>query len=244
MEYIYERNKTFEDFASGRVLYNAYGTTAFPVRLASEIIQRCFQILRVKGAKGPYSIYDPCCGGAYLLTVIGLLHNDKINSIFASDINHDVLGIAKKNLSLLTVDGLNQRKKQIKEYIELYNKASHISALESADRLDQFIFESNIESVTTFQSDVTISNHHNEINNKINIVITDLPYGDTVTWKSKSLHPIVDFFRNMFEILDHSHAVLAVIANKSQKLKHEKFRRIEHVKIGKRQLAIFEPISH
>ncbi|MBG9795269.1 hypothetical protein ABD76_23525 [Paenibacillus dendritiformis] len=42
MEYFFEKKHSgYEDFASGRVLYNARGTTAFPVRLASEIIQRC-----------------------------------------------------------------------------------------------------------------------------------------------------------------------------------------------------------
>ncbi|WP_223066055.1 hypothetical protein [Paenibacillus caui] len=245
MEYIYERiQKNYEDFASGRVLYNAHGTTAFPVRLANEIIQRCFQILEAKGSKGPYSLYDPCCGGAYLLTVIGILHSDKIRSIFASDINCDVLGVAEKNLSLLSANGLNKRKEQIKEYIQLYNKVSHIKALESAERLSDFILGSIIEKVTTFQSDVTISNHKSEISNKINIVITDLPYGDIVTWRSNSSDPLIDFFENVFEILDHSHSVLAVIADKSQKLKHEKFKRIELVKIGKRQFGIFEPIIH
>ncbi|SEO13969.1 hypothetical protein [Paenibacillus sp. OV219] len=243
MEYKYERNKeNYEDFASGRVLYNAQGTTAFPVRLASEIVQRCFQVLEAKGSKGPYSIYDPCCGGAYLLTVIGLLHNDRIQRIYASDINADVLGIAEKNLSLLTVTGINKRKEQIKEYIRLYNKASHISALESAERLSSCIAGSNMESVTAFQSDVTASDNK-VIHNRVNIVITDLPYGDIVTWRSDSSDPLVDFFDSVYDLLEPTHSVLAVIADKSQKLKHEKFRRIEFVKIGKRQMALFEPIK-
>lgn len=53
MEYIYESaQRSYEDFASGRVLYNAQGTTSFPVRLASEIAQRCFQLLEKKGYTG------------------------------------------------------------------------------------------------------------------------------------------------------------------------------------------------
>lgn len=119
-----------------------------------------------------------------MLTVMGLLHNNKIKSIFASDVNCDVLGIADKNLSLLSVKGLNKRKEQIREYIQLYNKESHISALESAERLSHLVLDSNMESVTLFQSDVTAS-HFNS----------------------------------------------------------EKFKRVELVKIGKRQLAIFEPIN-
>ena len=59
MKYKFETiKKDYGDFSSGRVLYNAAHTTAFPVRLASEIIQRAFHILRKNGANGPYKIYD------------------------------------------------------------------------------------------------------------------------------------------------------------------------------------------
>lgn len=77
MEYLFEKSKkNYEDLASGNVLYNAQGIASFPVRLTSEIIQRCFDLLQKKGGIRPYSMYDPCCGGAYLLTVIGFLHGD------------------------------------------------------------------------------------------------------------------------------------------------------------------------
>jgi len=243
MKYIYERSKSsYEDFASGRVLHNAQGTTAFPVRLASEIIQRCLRILEDKGSKGPYSLYDPCCGGAYLLTVIGLLHNEMIHEIFASDINENILGIAEKNLSLLSAKGLNRRKQQIKADAQLYNKQSHLSALESAERLSHRIIGSNVEKAIAFQSDITNSNDRHKRLHRINIVMTDLPYGDIVTWRSKSSVPLTDFFENVHRLLDPSYSVLAVIGDKSQKLKHEKFKRVEQVKIGKRQVALFEPI--
>lgn len=67
MKYKFETmNKDYSDFSSGRVLYNVANTTAFPVRLASELIQRAFNILEKDGARGPYKIYDPCCGGEKL----------------------------------------------------------------------------------------------------------------------------------------------------------------------------------
>lgn len=48
MKYLYEIEfKNYEDFVSGRVLYNRKGATAFPVRLASEIFQRCKAALEV-----------------------------------------------------------------------------------------------------------------------------------------------------------------------------------------------------
>ncbi|WP_052703091.1 hypothetical protein [Paenibacillus beijingensis] len=136
MEYLYEKyDQNYEDFASGRVLYNAYGTTSFPVRLASEIIQRCFRLLEIKGNKGPYSLYDPCCGGAYMLTVIGLMHGHRINNIYASDVDREVLQVAERNLSLLTPSGLAQRKEQLTQLAALFQKKSHEEALASLERL-------------------------------------------------------------------------------------------------------------
>ena len=63
MAYKYEiDHQNYEDYASGRVLYNQQGTTDFPVRLASEIFLRCLNILQNDGFGGPYTIFDPCCG--------------------------------------------------------------------------------------------------------------------------------------------------------------------------------------
>ncbi len=39
----------YSDLASGRVLYSVPGHHAFPVRLASEIFQRCLAYLRAAG---------------------------------------------------------------------------------------------------------------------------------------------------------------------------------------------------
>src|SRR2546421_6852423 len=50
-----------------RVLYGGPGSSAFPVRLASEIFQRCRSRLAHQGAPPPYTLYDPCCGEGYLL---------------------------------------------------------------------------------------------------------------------------------------------------------------------------------
>lgn len=235
--------KNYEDLASGRVLYNAHGTTSFPVRLASEILQRCFGILESKGVKAPYSIYDPCCGGAYLLTTAGLLHGDKLSSVYASDINSDVLQIAEQNLSLLSAGGLHQRKEQIKEYIRLYDKASHKEALISADKLSGNLSLTSIGKVSVFPHDITNASPGSELPHAVNIVITDLPYGDIVTWKSESENPLTEFFEHVYEHLAAAQSVLAVIADKKQKLQHEKFKRIDLSKAGKRQFAIFEPIK-
>jgi len=244
MEYLYETvDRNYEDFASGRVLYNARGTTAFPVRLASEIAQRCMGFLESKGVSGPYSVYDPCCGGAYLLTVIGLLHGGRVDRVYASDVNAEVLGVADKNLSLLTPGGLGERRAELGRLFELYGKASHRDAVASADRLGSLLAGSRIESVETFAADITKPGEvPPEQCRDVNLVITDLPYGDIVSWTGDSADPVNDLFELAYERMAPSRSVLAIIADKSQKLRHDKFKRLQSVKIGKRVFGIFEPI--
>ncbi|WP_256720733.1 MULTISPECIES: hypothetical protein [Paenibacillus] len=243
MEYIYESaQRSYEDFASGRVLYNAQGTTSFPVRLASEIAQRCFHLLEKKGVQGPYTLFDPCCGGAYLLTVVGLLHGQRIQRVIGSDINAEVLGIAGKNLSLLREEGLEQRTEQLKELLALYHKPSHQDALQSAGRLKELLRSSCVEETVCFQADITQSEESLASCEGIHIVMTDLPYGDLVSWGGGSEVPVEDFFNGIHSILDPARSVVAVISDKGQKLKHDRFQRIQHVKVGKRQIAIFEPL--
>ncbi|WP_027085753.1 hypothetical protein [Cohnella panacarvi] len=243
MEYLFETaDRNYEDFASGRVLYNARGTTAFPVRLASEIAQLCIGVLESRGASGPYSVYDPCCGGAYLLTVIGLLHGGRMNRIYASDSNPDVLGIAGKNLSLLTSEGLGGRRAELNKLIELYGKLSHRDAVASADRLGGLLAGSSIESVETFAADITRPGQVQELCRDLNLVITDLPYGDIASWTGDSADPVNDLFELAYERMEPSRSVLAIIADKSRKLKHDKFKRLQSARIGKRVFGIFEPI--
>lgn len=103
MKYKFEVEKRdYSDFASGRVLYSAPSTTGFPVRLASEIMQRAFAILAQQGVDGPLRIYNPCCGGAFLLTTIGFLFPRQVGHLIATDLDPLVLEIAEKNLSLLS----------------------------------------------------------------------------------------------------------------------------------------------
>jgi len=228
--------KDFSDFSSGRVLYNAPNTTAFPVRLASEIIQRAFHILEINGANKPYKIYDPCCGGGFLLTTIGFLYHNLISEFIATDYDIKVLEIAKKNLSLLSKEGLDRRSEELRRYIEEFGKESHIQALKSIDNLETLIGEENIK-IKCMQRDITdMSTFPIE---KVNILITDIPYGIIVDWTSDSEDPIQSLFENSYKALDKNHSVMVVIADKKTKLKHKLFKRIEYFKVGKRQVAFF-----
>lgn len=246
MEYIFETKPSgYEDFASGRALYSARGTTAFPVRLASEIMQRCFRHLEGKRHEEPYAVYDPCCGGAYMLTVVGLLHGHRIKRIVASDVNPEVLGIAEKNLSLLSADGMSRRKKELARLLEQFNKPSHREALESVEKLARLLAHSYIEETSSFHHDITASSGADlpVQAGGADIALTDFPYGAIVHWQSECGSPLPRFFDNMYARLEPGRSVMAVVADKRQKLRHDKFRRLEPFKAGKRQVAIFEPIN-
>ena len=133
MEYKFAtEHSNYADLASGNVFYSLPGHPAFPVRLASEIYQRC-QALRGNGSL-PCTIYDPCCGAAYHLSTISYLHWDSICRVICSDIDEKAVQVAERNLGLLTPDGMERRSREISAMIRLYDKESHKGALESIVR--------------------------------------------------------------------------------------------------------------
>ncbi|NLA52486.1 MAG: hypothetical protein GX860_10255, partial [Alcaligenaceae bacterium] len=178
MKYKFAENRSYQDYSSGRVLYNLPGTTAFPVRLASEIYQRCAAVLSAQGINPPYNLYDPCCGGAYLLTCIGFLHGKEISGMYASDIDKNLISLAEKNLSLLTHEGLRKRIEQIEGLYAEYGKESHWEALQSALRLKDILDEMDGNlNIRCFTAEITKARDLTCFVNNINMVITDLPYG-------------------------------------------------------------------
>ncbi|NLY42701.1 MAG: hypothetical protein GX066_01760 [Clostridiaceae bacterium] len=229
MEYKYGKNDNYEDFSAGRVLYNVKGMTNFPVRLAQEIFGRCLQYSPIKNN---ICLYDCCCGGGYLLTVLGFLNQDTIGKIIGSDINIELLDIAEKNLSLLSKEGINRRILEIEHMIESYQKQSHIEAKHSAIKLRGLI-KTDIE-FKVFQSDAlrTIN-----LDIKPDIIITDVPYGKMVNWKSDEENVIDKLLDSLYEICS-SDTIIGLCMNKKQKVRNEKFMRLEKQQIGKRKFEI------
>ena len=136
MEYLYEKERGhYEDFASGRVLLNAPGATAFPVRLASELYQRGRAAALTRGAPERLTVYDPCCGGGHLLAVIGLLHGAGVRRLIGTDADERAVALARRNLAMVNVRGLAEREAQLRELHRQFGKPSHAEALESARRL-------------------------------------------------------------------------------------------------------------
>lgn len=242
MEYIYEKQRdTYEDFASGRVLLNASGTTAFPVKLASEIFLRGRSYLRSRSDKKKYSLFDPCCGGSHLLTTIGILNGQYLNRIVGSDIDGRVIEIAKSNLSMVNQNGIQNRLEQIKRMYYEYRKESHWEAIGSAERLKQMILErrSTIETVC-FQADATDSLNVPWTKDTFDIVITDLPYGEVVEWRSAEIDPTNRLLENLLYVVSPN-AVVIIVSDKKQVINNSNYNLLERLKVGKRQAVFLEP---
>jgi Predicted N6-adenine-specific DNA methylase len=225
-------------------LYNARGAAPFPVRLADEIAQRGFHVLEERGCVGPYTVYDPCCGSGYLLTVIGLLHGPRIRAALGSDIDEAMLETALRNLSLLTESGMRARMDQIRELHARYGKPSHREALESAAVLDRFRARGMIERIEVFRADITAGTpdlFRGSAPGPVNLVIADLPYGQLTGWRGDAGDPVARMLDALRPLLRPGASVVALIADKSLKLRHERYRRLTLLKAGKRQIGLLEP---
>src|SRR5689334_14242480 len=137
MQYKFEtEQQDYSDLASGRVFYSLPGHPAFPVRLASEIFQRCLaQREKLYQESLPCTLYDPCCGTAYHLSVLGVLHRERLDQVIASDIDETAVALARRNLGLLHAEGMDVRIRELSQMYEQYGKESHREALQSAQKL-------------------------------------------------------------------------------------------------------------
>ncbi len=240
----------YSDFASGRVFYSLPGHPAFPVRLASEIFQRCIEHRRtIYGDSTPCTLYDPCCGAAYHLSVLACLHGEHIREVIASDVDQKAVDLAERNLGLLRADGLNQRSRELSEMLAAYGKESHRQALRSAVLLrDRFAvtMESRALATRVFRANVL---DPVEISSRIkrdtvDIVFTDVPHGLHSKWHDSDrelpVSPVNSMLDALLEILSAS-SIVAIASDKRQKVSHQRFQRLEQVQIGKRRVVILRP---
>lgn len=239
MEYRYEKEaKNYEDYASGRVLRNAPGTTAFPVRLASELYQRGSAYLQSSGRSGKRTVYDPCCGGAHMLATIGLMHGEEIAHLIGSDVDARVVDIARYNAALVNRDGLERRMEQLQSMADAFGKQSHWEAIESAKRLKELVEKRGTDIQTTiFQADATAAMSAQSF--LADLVITDVPYGEVAQWSSEVDDPIGGMLEHLRERLSPE-SIVVIVADKKQRIDHAQYQRLEKLKIGKRVAVILK----
>jgi 16S rRNA G966 N2-methylase RsmD len=249
MQYKYVKNtQNYSDLSSGQVFYSSPGYPAFPVRLASEIFQRCIAAREsIYQDSNPCTLYDPCCGAAYHLSVLAYLHREHIRRIIASDIDEKAVELAKRNLGLVRLAGLDQRIGEIKAMFEGYQKESHRDALQSAYRmrdailrLDQplaaEVFQANATDRQALLEDIRPGS--------VDIVFTDIPYGLHSQWQGTGelSNPLEALLDALLETLSPT-SIVAIASDKQQKAVHEKYRRVEQFQIGKRRVVLLRPRS-
>lgn len=174
--------------------------------------------------------------------MLGFLNVEKIKTIIASDISDDAVQLANENLSLLTKNGLAQRIQQLNHLRLLYNKNSHIEALDSANNLFGILTNATHEiEYETFRTDVFSSEPFNNQNFKADIIFTDVPYGKLVKWQNDMRRngDYVNFLDQLLPIAKDK-SIVAVCSDKSQKFQSEYFQRVEKQVVGKRLFQIFQ----
>ncbi|MEV4473042.1 rRNA methyltransferase [Nonomuraea sp. NPDC049504] len=174
--------RDYQDLASGSVLHSAPGFPAFPVRLASEIFQRA---LDLRGGRHPATLWDPCCGSGYLLTVTALLHRPVIASVLASDLDPRAVDLAGRNLALLSGSGLASRAADLRERSARFGKPAYGDAAQAADRLAAGLETGGGDvPYAARQADVFDAGRLRQALGSCapDIAITDVPYGEQTHW--------------------------------------------------------------
>lgn len=252
MEYKYTRaHESYEMYAAGGVFYSAPGLTAFPVRLGVEIFRHCQAIRAAQGGQGPAFVYDPCCGGAYHLATMAFFNWNQIAGIHCSDIDEDALGVAVRNLSLLTLDGMDRRIAELTELYKQYGKMSHGTSLQHAEHLRGHVVgaaQRHPLATNVFRADATdaaaIAAALTGV--KVDIVLTDIPYGRLAGWGAGSRalldggDPIHQLLESQLPVLSDN-SVLAIAAAKKDKVAHSCYARLARFQVGARQIVILRP---
>ena len=227
---MYSPAGNYEDYASGRVLFGGRGVPNFPVRLINEMYGRARSLLKDKKR---IRVYDPCCGGAYSLTVLGFFHGPEIEKIWASDVSAEMIGIAEKNLGLLRRAGLEKRREELRLLYENSGRPSYTDALESLERLRADL-QCEVDA-EVFAADCTKPLP----DLAPDLIITDVPYGNLVDWEGEGA--LQAMLEQLWRISDAG-TVLAVSTDKSQKIGTGKWKRAEKQNIGKRRFEILTKV--
>ena len=247
-----KESQDYTDYASGRVFYGLPGHPAFPVRLVSEIFQRCLAIRKAWGVSAPCVLYDPCCGGAYHLSVLAYLFWQRINSIIGSDVDERALALAARNLALLTPEGIEGRIRELSDMAGAYGKTSHQAAIKSAKTLqNRLLTVIGIHQIKTrlFRANATDEKQLLEHlkDRAIDVIITDIPYGSQANWQGIEtsnlalLSPICQMLEALLSVVS-ANTILAITSDKGQKIVHEQYQRIERFRLGKRQIVLLKPL--
>ncbi len=221
------------DLASGNVLHSAPGHPGFPVRLASELFQRSLAHLDTEQA----GLWDPCCGSGHLVTVLALLHRDRVAHVHACDVDHDAVQIAARNLELLSAHGMAQRERELRGRAVEFDRAAFADRADATLRLAERLRE--------LGGDVPRSVCEHDAfapsppQRPVDVVLTDVPYGDLAHWSgARPAGGEVPALMRAHAAVLPRWAVLAVTARTRRIDLPEGTRPLERVRVGNRAAAL------
>ena len=76
---------------------------------------------------------------------------------------------------------------------------------------------------------------------RADIVMADVPYGNLAMWSGENGNA-VDLLLDSIKCVLHGDSVVAVIHDRSQKVRNSSYKRLEHFKAGKRVVEILKLI--
>jgi hypothetical protein len=253
MKYRYATNKpNYADLASGKVFVGLPGHVATPIRLVDELFQQGLEFLHRSGIPAPTIVFDPCCGTAYHLAALAFLHWTSVAKLIASDVDAGVLLIAKRNLDLLSVSGLNKRIETITRLYEQFGKASHKEALEAAYRLKNVLVANNSHVIncsvfhgSVFDGDLLMRHIPP---GEVSLVLTDVPYRRGSQWEaphhaSESTWTSSGFVAAMLDSLAPlvlPNQIVCLLTSKDTSVSHSKFVIRRRARVGKRNAIILQ----
>jgi hypothetical protein len=209
---------------------------------------QCRHYLVGEGRPGPYRIYDPCCGAAYLLTVTGFLFSEHVEALIGSDSDPEALEFATKNLALLASDGLERRIEALRPGSPAGNHEARAEALQSCRTLRSMVRRS--PRVRTFQADALAGTLSSETG-PVDIILTDIPHGRASRWQwangdSKDTGDGADpggaaqrFLYSLVGSFGRMQPIVAMASEKRGALKVSGATQLRRLRLGKRQVLFY-----
>ena len=234
MDYLYAEKDDFSFLASGNVIKHFSGMPCFPVRLNLELFERARRAV----GKERISVYDPCCGSGFSLTVLGLMRRERVEWLRGSDVNPACLEAAACNTSLLTQEGLfAARDAVLSGQFVTEERRAQMNA--SVGKLLPYM-QGEAPGADVFLHDILASVP--PLPGPADYIFADIPYGIMTEWQSESAadpDPLRAFLMNTAPALAEG-GVLTVCGGKDLRVRAEGFRRIGRFSVGKRLVYMLQ----